>query len=144
MFVCFVVVSHFIFLVFFQLPPVYPVLVAPCPPLFLSILFYCFVLPCQPFLLLSSFRAFRLPRSFGWQCLKSFLQPSFPAPGTFLFVPFLFLSAIEYQTGGRSQHFFTAFLKFLLPHIAQDKTSDQADTHKDQAHKNNRIHQHFK
>lgn len=139
MFVCFVVVFHFIFLVFFQLPPVYPVLVAPC---FLSFQLYftalCYLV--NFFLLLSSFRAFRLPRSFGWLCLKSFHQPSFPAPGTFLFVPFLFPSSIEYNFGGPCQHFFHSFLNFYIPLLLRIKTDYQADNYKGQAHRDNRIH----
>nr|DAE88333.1 MAG TPA: hypothetical protein [Caudoviricetes sp.] len=50
MFVCFVVVFHFIFLVFFQLPPVYPVLSLPALFPFNFILLLCVTL--STFLLL--------------------------------------------------------------------------------------------
>lgn len=128
MFVCFVVVFHFIFLVSFSFPRFIRSLLLPASFPFNFILLLCVTL--STFLLLSSFRAFRLPRSFGWQCLKSFPQPSFTAPGTFLFVPFLFLSAIEYQTGGPCQHLFHSFLNFYIPLLLKIKPTTRQTTTK--------------
>lgn len=114
MFVCFVVVfvvvSHFIFLVSFSFPRFIRSLLPPC---FLPFQLYftalCYLV--NFFLLLSSFRAFRLPRSFGWQCLKSFPQPSFPAPETFLC--FLSISPFTYRipNQGEVSTLFNNFLK---------------------------------